>query len=612
MSEGEKIFTHALVYLGAALVVVPVARRLGLGSVLGYLVGGVLIGPYVLDLVGDAGTDVLHFAEFGVVMMIFLVGLELEPERLWRLRGTLLGLGGAQVGGSAVAVGSLAMVAGLPPIQAATVGLIAAMSSTAIAVQQLSEKGWMKSDAGQRAFAVLLFQDLAVIPMLALFPWMAGATEDGGHGSAHPLATLGAVAAVVVLGRLGVPPLMRAVASSGLRELFTAAALALVIGVTVLMGLVGLSPALGAFLAGVVLANSEYRHELESDIEPFKGLLLGLFFLSVGAGIDFAAVAANPFAVFGALVAVLAVKGLVLFGLGRAAGMARDQALILGVSLAQVGEFAFLLLGFTSALGLLPAAVVAPLMAVTALSMAAGPLLVTVAERWILPRWVATRTTREHDVEDEGAQVIVAGYGRFGQIAARLLRATGHRVTLLDVDNEQIEIMKRFGARVFYGDAGRLDLLRAAGAERARVLLVAVDDPAKALEIVRVARTHFPDLALLVRARGRVDAMELVATGVEGAYRETMDSALRAGTDALRLLGMPAHQAERMARTFRRHDERAMRDLAALRHDTGALQATARERIRLLEQVLADDASTTVPDDGWDADAIRTGQNRIT
>ncbi len=616
------MFIQAFVYLAAALLVVPIAKRLGLGSVLGYLLAGLFIGPWGLGLVGEEGEDVMHFAEFGVVMMLFLVGLELDPGTLWRLRGPILGLGGAQVGGTAAVVTIIAMILGLPWQQALAVGLILAMSSTAIALQSLAEKGLMKSDAGQKSFAVLLFQDIAVIPMLAVFPLLAtvqvAGAEEGDHGGGtfvehlpawqHGLVVLGAVVALVGAGRFLVRPAMRLVAQTGLREMFTAAALLLVVGVTLLMSVVGLSPALGTFLAGVVLANSEYRHELESDIEPFKGLLLGLFFIAVGASIDFGLVLDAPLRLGGMLLSVIAVKLLVLVVLARGFKTRSDQSAIFAVALSQVGEFAFVLFSFARQNGVLPDDVVQPLVAVTALSMAASPLLLVVNERLLLPRLLPAAAPKpESNVEDEHNPVIIAGYGRFGQIAGRFLRGNGVGVTAVDIDSELMEMLGRFGQKVFYGDASRLDLLRAAGAGGAKLLIVAVDDHSKAMEIVHTAHKHFPHLTLLARARGRTEAYELMDAGVEEIYRETFDSSLRVGTDALRALGAHAHMAHRSARTFRRYDEQGLRDLAALRHDQAKLASTARERVALLGAALQADRAGIpgITQHGWDTEHLR-------
>ena len=612
------IFVQAFVYLLAALLVVPLARRTGLGSVLGYLLAGLLIGPSVLGLVGDQGEKVMHFAEFGVVMMLFLVGLELEPDRLWRLRKSIVGLGGAQVLGTGLLVGGVAAAVGLPWQQALALGLILSMSSTAIALQSLTERGLLRTDAGQKSFSVLLFQDIAVIPMLAGFPLLATLAPSGAahhetwihrlpawaHGGVVLLAILG----VVIGGRFLSQPFFRAIAATGLREMFTAAALLVVIGVTLLMGAVGLSPALGTFLAGVVLASSEYRHELESDIEPFKGLLLGLFFMAVGAAIDVQGIAADPLRVVAILLCVGALKSLVLYTLSRAFGAARDQAARFALSLSQVGEFAFVLFAFAVGSGVLPEGMTKTMVAVTALSMAASPFVTAFGERFVIPRLGAAPVeTRAHDEISEENPVIIAGYGRFGQIAGRLIRSHGFKATVLDVDSDQIDLLRRFGTKVFFGDASRIDLLRAAGAAKARLLILAVDDHAKTLEIAHTVRKHFPHLEILARARGRTEAYELIRNGVTRVYRETFDTSLRVGTDALEILGVHAHQAYRAARTFKRQDEAFMMEMAHIATDQQKLVTTVRERTRELERQLRLDA-TDHPDrddHAWDSDEIR-------
>lgn len=616
------LLTQALVYLAAAVIAVPIASRLGLGSVLGYLIAGVVVGPWALDLVGDGSADVMHAAEFGVVMMLFLVGLELDPARLWSMRRQVFGLGGLQIAATAAVVAPLAMAFGLPWQQGVALGLILGMSSTAIALQTLNEKGLAKSEAGQASFAILLFQDIAVIPILALFPLLATLPvehhADAGHGTTlvdglpawqHALVVLAAIGAVVVAGRMLVGPLLRAVARSGLREMFTASALLIVIGVALLMSAVGLSAALGTFVAGVVLANSEFRHELVSDVEPFKGLLLGLFFMAVGASIDFGILGSQPLGVAAVVLAAILVKVIVLLGVARVGRLSLEQGTVLALVLAQVGEFAFVLFSFASGNGILPVSVTAPMMAVTAFSMAATPFLLAFQERVLAPRLVAhaAKDHRESDVVDEDNPVIVAGFGRFGQIVGRLLRMHGFGVTVLDVDSEQVEVLGKFGQKAFYGDGSRLDLLHAAGAAKAKILVIAVDDPAKVEEIVHTARRHFPNLALLARARGRTEAYDLAAMGIEGVYRETFDTALRVGVDALRRLGVPAYAATRSARNFRVHDERALWELATHRGEGEAWISKVRERMRDVEEVLRQDreGALTVEDHGWDSEPLR-------
>jgi CPA2 family monovalent cation:H+ antiporter-2 len=620
--HGEGFFYQAFVYLSAAVLSVPVAKRLGLGSVLGYLIAGVIIGPFTLGLVGEEGVDVMHFAEFGVVMMLFLVGLELEPTLLFRLRKEILGLGGLQVLLTTLAFTGGSLALGLGWRAALAVGMTLSLSSTALVLQSLAEKGLLKTSAGQSSFAVLLFQDLAVIPMLAVFPLLAPHVETaaGDHGGGHgatgvstlpawgqTLAVLLAVATVIVAGRFLVQPVLRAVARTRLRELFTAAALLLIIGIALLMTRVGLSPALGTFLAGVVLANSEYRHELESDVEPFKGLLLGLFFIAVGASIDFHLLASRPGPIAGLVFGALAVKFTILVILARLFRMSTDQGLLFAFSLPQVGEFGFVLLSFGAGLGVFGSEVAGPLVAVVALSMAASPLLTVLFERVIRPRvGTAEASPREADRIDEENAVIIAGFGRFGNIVGRLLRANGVGTTVLDNDSDRVDILRRLGLKVFYGDATRHDLLEAAGAGSARLIVLALDNHEKNLELVHTVRRHFPNLTILARAIDRPDAYALLDAGVEHVYRETFDSSLRLGVGALRLLGRRAYQAERAARTFRRHDDAALDELRAVRGDREAYLGVARTRIADLERtLLADITEEKETDAGWDAETLR-------
>jgi monovalent cation:proton antiporter-2 (CPA2) family protein len=645
--HGQDFFFQAFVYLTAAVIVVPIARRLGFGSVLGYLVAGVLIGPFGLGLIGSEGQDLLHFAEFGVVMMLFLVGLELEPALLWRLRNSLIGLGGAQVGLTALAVAVVARLLGLAWPAALGVGLILALSSTAIVLQTLEEKGLLKTDAGQRSFAVLLFQDLAVIPILALLPLLGGvdptaAVGAGAHaaeaahaatgaahsaaGAAHEaaahvpwvetlpgwartLVVLGAVGGIILAGRFLIRPVFRAIAATRLRETFTAAALLLVIAIALLMGQVGLSPALGTFLAGVVLANSEYRHELQGDIEPFKGLLLGLFFLAVGASIDFGLVAAQGTLVLALVLGLALLKFLVLFVASRVLRMGLDQGLFFALALAQGGEFCFVLLSFASRNHVLDAPTSALLVAVVALSMALTPLLLLLFERVLAPR-IGTREkpARAHDSDLEENPVIIVGFGNFGSTLGRLLSANGVRATVLDYDSDRVDLLRRLGLKVYYGDATRLDLLQAAGAAHAKLIVLAMADVEKTLDIARTVRRHFPGIEILARAGGRFEAYELLQAGVDRVYRDTLDTSLRAGVDALRHLGVPAYHAQRAAQSFRRKDERNLAGLAGLWHDRSAYISGARQALREMEETIrAEQAAGPDPelDAAWDAESLR-------
>jgi monovalent cation:proton antiporter-2 (CPA2) family protein len=623
--HGEGFFFQALIYLAAAVVSVPIAKRLGLGSVLGYLIAGIAIGPFALGLVGEEGQDVLHFAEFGVVMMLFLIGLELQPSLLWRLRSSILGLGGLQVGVTGTVITAIAIAVGLDWRSGLAVGMILALSSTAIVLQTLQEKGLMKTGGGRSAFSVLLFQDLAVIPMLAILPLLArsgathGATETGHSatwveglpGWATALVVAAAVAAIVIGGRLLIRPAFRFIARARVPEIFTASALLLVIGIALLMTRVGLSPALGTFLAGVVLATSEYRHELESDIEPFKGLLLGLFFISVGASIDFAQIISRPALIGGLVAALIVVKFFVLLLLGRVFGLGHDQNLLFSFALAQAGEFAFVLFSFATQQGVFGLEVASPLVAVVALTMALTPLLMLVNERLVQPRFgTLEKDERKADVVDESNPVIIAGYGRVGTIIGRLLRVSGIGATVLEVDSDQVELLRKLGHKVFYGDASRLDLLRAAGAESARVLVVALDDPDRILGLVETARKHFPHLKVLSRAISRTHAYELLEVGLDSVYRETLDSSLRIGFDILRELGMPGFEALRRTRRFRVHDELALRELSGKRGDTKTYMHLVRRQSEALERVLAADSSDlwSDVDEAWDTESLRREQ----
>jgi len=625
----QSVLLQAIVYLAAGVVFVPIAKRLGLGSVLGYLLAGMVIGPDGLGLVGEEGQDVMHVAEFGVVIMLFLIGLELEPDLLWKLRVPIVGLGGLQVVLTTVVISGLAMLTGLPWQAALAVGMILTMSSTAIVLQTMNEKGLMQAASGQSTFSVLLFQDIAVIPILAILPLLATyplseSGEGGGHdtlladlpGWLQTLAVLGAVLAVVMLGRFVMRPVFRIIASTGLREVFIASALLLVGGVALLMESVGLSPALGAFVSGVVLANSEYKHELESDIDPFRGLLLGLFFISVGSSIDFGLIQENPLLVVGVVLGMMTLKAIVLAVLGRRFKLSTDQNLIFSLALSQVGEFAFVLLSFSLQNGILDTRTVGLLTAAVALSMALTPIVFLVNEKLLLPRIGTTAQDKKaSDQFSASNPVIVAGFGRYGNIVGRFLRANGIGTTVLDFDSDRVDILRKIGIKVYYGDASRYDLLKSAGAEEAKVIVIALDSPEKSLELVETIKKHFPHLQILVRARDRDDAYELMDAGIEHVYRETLDSSLRTGVDAMRLLGLRAYHAERSARLFRKHDEEALSELASVRHDQKQYFSTARRRIRELEQLISSDETDRwlrEVEEGWDSESLRREANQQT
>lgn len=572
----------AFLFLVAGVISVPIASRFGLGSVLGYLFAGIAISPILGWLHVDV-VSIQHFAEFGVVMMLFLVGLELEPRMLWEMRSRLLGLGGMQVLVTALIVMAIAIALGQPWSIALAIGCVFALSSTAIVLQTLNEKGLMRSDGGQASFSVLLFQDIAVIPMLALIPLLAipelheaVAAAHGANDEAHAslslvdrvtgwqraLLTVGAIAFVVVVGSYLTRPIFRFIAMARLRELFTAAALLIVIGIALLMVVVGLSPALGAFLAGVVLANSEYRHELESDIDPFKGLLLGLFFITVGAAIRFDLLFDNLGVIVGMTLSLIALKALVLYGLARVFRIDGADRWLFTLGLAQAGEFGFVLLTYTVANGVIPAALADQLLLVVALSMLLTPLLFIVYDKLIAPRFVAAQEERADDIDETG-DVIIAGHGRFGGIVNRILRSAGIQTVVLDYRSEQLEMLRAFGIKAFFGDAMRPDLLHAAGIAEARMLVVAIDDKESATELVRYVTENYPSVYIVARALDRHHVYELYNAGCRDIIRDTFDSSVRAGRSALEALGVHPYDAERQVRGFVINDRAQMLGLAS-------------------------------------------------
>ncbi|RJE79660.1 cation:proton antiporter [Paracoccus sp. JM45] len=566
-------------FLIAGVIAVPIASRLGLGSVLGYLIAGIVLSP-ILTLLHVDVLSIQHFAEFGVVMMLFLVGLELEPKLLWDTRMQLLGLGGLQVTLSAALIAGGGIAFGLSWQMSLAIGLIFALSSTAIVLQTLSEKGLMKSDGGQAGFSVLLFQDIAVIPMLAFLPLLAmSGTSDTASGSHDAslslvqglegwqtgLVTLLAIGLVIAGGTYLTRPAFRFIAQANLREIFIAAALTFVIGTALLMTLVGLSAALGTFLAGVVLANSEYKHELESDIDPFRGLLLGLFFMTVGAAIDFNLLASEPLVIIGLAFGVMAIKAAVLLSLARTFGIGDEQGWLFGIALAQAGEFGFVLISFATATSVLPDSIAPRLTLVVTLSMMLTPLLFILYDRMILPRYRFAEPAKA-DTITAPSRIIIAGHGRFGGIINRMLLSQGHETTVLDHSSAQLEVLRAFGVRAFYGDATRPDLLKAAGLETATVLVIAIDNRHQATELVRYVTQNYPHVHITARARDQNHVYELWSAGCRDVIRETFDSAVRAGRSVYEALGVPADQAERLTQEFEVHNRRTLRELADL-HD---------------------------------------------
>lgn len=573
----------AFVFLIAGVVAVPIASRLGLGSVLGYLIAGIVISPFLSWLHVDV-ISIQHFAEFGVVMMLFLVGLELEPKLLWSMRAKLLGLGGGQVLLTTLGVMAIAMYFGLVWSVALAVGLVMALSSTAIVLQTLSEKGLMKSDGGQSSFSVLLFQDIAVIPMLALVPLLAlpeltealshsAAAVEVEHGGASmslvdglpkwgaALVTLGAIATVIVAGSYLTGPIFRFIAVAQLRELFVATALLIVIGIALLMSLVGLSPALGTFLAGVVLANSEYRHELESDIDPFKGLLLGLFFMTVGAGINFGLMFDNLSIIVGLTLGLMALKIAVLYVLAITFKLHGTDRWLFSLGLAQAGEFGFVLLSFTVSSAVIPADLADRLLLIVALSMLLTPALFILYDRIIAPRFLAL-DEREMDIIEDKGEIIIAGHGRVGGIVSRILRGSGMTPTVMDFSSKQLEMLKALDVQAYYGDATRPDLLHAAGIAQAKLFVIAIDDKEQITALAKYVHHLYPDLHVVARAVDRNHVYDLWHVGCRDIIRDTYDSSLRMGRSAIEALGYSRDQAQRMTDAFADIDRKGMLSVA--------------------------------------------------
>ena len=623
----ESFLFQAAIYLSAAVIAVPLAARLGLGSVLGYFLAGIVIGP-LLGLVGSETEDLQHFAEFGVVMMLFLIGLELEPRVLWNMRDRLIGLGGLQLTLTTGCIMAAAMALGQPWQLALAVGLIFALSSTAIVLQTLSEKGLMQTGGGRATFSVLLSQDIAVIPMLALMPLLATSElvrmnpdgslvrPTGAHGDGHShsmslveglpgwgvtLVTIAVIAAVILAGVFLTRPLFRFIHHARLREMYTATALLIVIGIAVVMSLVGLSPALGSFMAGVVLANTEFRHELEADIEPFKGLLLGLFFITVGAGINFAVLFGAFFTILGLTLGMMIIKGAIMYGLAQLFKLeGRDQWLFT-LGLAQAGEFGFVLISFSRQQNVFSNAMSEILLLVVALSMLITPLLFIAYDQ------LSKRMTEVVDVTpdaiDPQGQIIIAGIGRFGQVVNRMVQMSGLSTTVLDSDLATVELMRKFGFKGFFGDPTRPELLHAAGLRTAKVLVVAMDDKEASTRIVTLARRERPDLHIVARARDRVHVYELYRAGADDIVRELFDSSLRAGRYVLENMGLSEFEAAENEKAFYKLDRTAMLELASLWEpgvdvtDNAAYVARARELNKDLETALVHQLTAKPSDD---------------
>ena len=583
---------NSFIYLSAAVIAVPLSRALGLGSIIGYLVAGIAIGPWGLGFVTNV-QDILHFAEFGVVLMLFLVGLELEPKRLWSLRRPIFGWGSAQVLGCVAGIFGVAMAFGVPWSMALVAALGFALSSTAIALQVMDERNLIPTGSGQAAFSILLFQDVAAIPILALLPLLAGSFESNlalapVERAQAAIKIIAIIASIVVGGRLALRPLLRWSARSKTPEIFTAASLLLVVGIAALMQLVGLSMALGAFLAGVLLAESEYRRELETNIEPFKGLLLGLFFIAVGMGVDLDVLRGAPLQMAAIVLGFLAVKALVIYALARYLNLPFQERPVFTLLLAQGGEFAFVVFQAAAGANVLPAQTASLLIGAVAVSMLVSPLILVAIDKLLLPRFANCGVTPLDEIsEPQEAPILIAGFGRYGQIVARVLLAQGQPCTVLDHDAEMIEAARKFGYRVFYGDATRLDLLRTAGAVQAKVLVVAVDDVTQSLEIVDLAREHFPALAIVARARDVTHWNQLRDRGVMLVQRELFESSLLSARSVLELMGHSGITAEQIVQRFRQHNLDLFEKLHPHYKDSAKLISVVKQGRQQLEEQIA-------------------------
>lgn len=619
----ESFLLSAFVFLVAAIMVVPIAGKLGFGSVLGYLAAGMAIGPYLLGFI-DNPEGIMHSAEFGVVMMLFLIGLELQPAKLWRLRRSVIGLGGMQVGCTLVSITLICILGGLEWTTSLAIGAALALSSTAIALQTLNERHLMNTPGGRRSFAILLFQDIAVIPMLALLPLLATTAvvahaptgeaaehasmvlTEGLPGWQQALITIAAITVIILFGRFFVRPAFRYIASSGAREIFTAFALAIVIGIALLMHVIGLSPALGAFIAGVVLAESEYRHELETNIEPFKGLLMGLFFIAVGASINFQIIAANPGLVFGSVIGLVVLKFIILQIVAYLAGLHGSQRWLVALILAQGGEFAFVLFDLAFQTNIINKETTQILMVIVAISMAITPFLMMYYQQVVQPKYQnsapqpSTDTNNSSAAVHEAPAVIIAGFGRFGQMVGRVLYSQRIKATVLDHDPNQINLLRKFGFDVLYGDATRLDLLESAGAATATTLVIAIDDVEQSIALANLAKKHFPHLNLIARARNRVHAYQLINMGVNTFEREVFTASMNVATHTLQSLGYRAYQAQRIVRKFAVHDRDTLIESAGFYEDEARLINHTTEARDQLEMVFEqDNEDLDHSDKGW-------------
>ena len=618
---GSLLF-QAIVFLAGAIICVSIAKRLGLSSVIGYLLAGVLIGPYVLGFIGNEGEDILHFAEFGVVMMLFLIGLEIEPKNFWNMRKTIIGMGGIQVGATMLLSYGLFTLLGFEWKVALVISMAVALSSTAIAMQTIKEKGLMKTTFGTSSFSILLFQDIIVIFMLGFVPLLANTEEKSTTENLsesnnlldqlplgyQTLAILLSVIIIIVAGRYLIVPMLRKVAKTGVRELLIAAAFLIVFGISLLMDFVGISPALGAFLGGVVLSNSEFKHELESTLEPFKNLLLGLFFMAVGASINFIVIANSPLKIGGILLAIIVIKAIVLFITGRIFNLKLDQKLLLTFSLAQIGEFAFVLLSFASGLNILEQDQMDMMLVITALSMSITPIIGILNERFILPR-IGTKESvnrpMDHIAKDQ--KIILVGFGHFGSTIGRFLRSHGVEATILDHDSNRVDFLRKMGFEVYYGDATRLDLLESAGIAEAKIVICATNKLNVSKAISKIIKDKYPHVEFMIRTKNSYDAYELLNLGNENVYRESLDTSITLAKDVLSKMGFRKYTLNKQAKNFIKYDEDSLRRLSSESKDEENYIFKARIELEQQEKFLNEDLKRGIVEyaNHWDSDLIR-------
>ncbi|MBQ4915050.1 cation:proton antiporter [Maribacter sp. MMG018] len=615
------ILFNVIVFLTSAIICVYIAKRLGLSSVLGYLLAGVLIGPYVLGFIGEEGEDILHFAEFGVVMMLFLIGLEIEPKNFWNMRKTILGMGGIQVVGTILLSYFLFMFFGYESNVSLVISMAVALSSTAIALQTIKEKGLMATTFGTSAFSILLFQDIIVIFMLGAIPLLSNAKnapieKSVGHGNLldglpfgfQTLAIILSVASIIVAGRYLIVPILRKVARTGVRELLIASAFLIVFSISLLMEYVGLSPALGAFLGGVVLSNSQFKHELESTLEPFKDLLLGLFFMAVGASINFVIISKIPLTIGGLLIIIILLKAFVLFITGRIFKLKFDQKLMLTFGLAQIGEFAFVVLSFAFQLNILNQEQMDIMLVVTALSMSITPMVSAFNERILLPK-IGTKESikRPMDHIAKSHKIILVGFGHFGSTVGRFLRSHGIEATILDHNSNRVDFLRKMGFEVYYGDATRKDLLESAGIAEAKILICAIDNMDVTKKVTKLVKENYPHVELMVRAKNRDAAYDLLNMGIENIYRETLDTSLALAKDTLSKMGFRKYTLNRQVKNFIKYDEDSLRRLATEPKQDKNFIFKARKELEEQERLLNADLErgVVIYDDLWDSEQIR-------